>query len=269
MKKLLIILLVLVVLIISGCGDVEVTGDAVPNTGTVIQEEKPKFRDDVYSMNEAIRAGHLTYKATKVETFAKMGTSIFEKETDGKFVKIYLSITNKAKETKEMLTPGFKLIDSQDRKFDRFLEDMMHIADYLEFGKQLQPGLEESGAIIFEVPKDSKGLKLEIRGDWLSTAKITIDLSDIRDIGADTTQKERMEDIAEDMEEGGYTIEDMIIKCRSPFKCSSNCVQDSDIGRKDCPSGHLCCMTEKNETDQQMGDKMKQIGELLRELGLE
>ena len=49
------------------------------------------------------------YKITKVETFTEMGISMFEKETDGKFIKVYMDLTNNAKETKEIFTTRFKI----------------------------------------------------------------------------------------------------------------------------------------------------------------
>lgn len=196
-----------------------------------------------YSMNENIKVDYLTYKITKAESFTKMGTSMFKKETNGKFIKVYLDMTNNAKETKEIFTPRFRLIDNQDRKFDRLSDDMMYIADYLEFGKQLQPGLTSSGAIVFEVPKDSTDLKLEIRGDWLSTSKVVVLLSNIKNIGKDTTQKDEVDEMMDEaMEEAEEQMEDLMNQCNSPFVCTSSCPEYMDVGQKNCPSGQVCCI---------------------------
>ena len=93
-------------------------------------------------MNQNVNVDYLSYKVTKAETFSEMGTSMFNKATNGKFVKIYLDITNNAKETKQIFSPRFVLVDNQERQFERLSDDMMYIADYLEFGKQLQPSLQ-------------------------------------------------------------------------------------------------------------------------------
>ena len=120
---------------------------------------------------------------------------------------------------------------------------MMYIADYLEFGKQLQPGLATSGALVFEMPKDSQDLKLIITGDWLSNAEVKIKLSNIKDIGKDTTQKEEQDKVMDEaMKEGEEMMEELMNKCSSPFKCSSSCPDMMDVGQKDCPSGQVCCM---------------------------
>ena len=160
------------------------------------QTETPK--ETIYSMNQDIEVDYITYKITKAETFTEMGTSMFNKETEGKFVKVYLRLTNNAQETKQIFTPRFKIEDSKGRKYDRISDDMMYIADYLEFGKQLQPGLGTSGAIVFELPKDSENLKLVISGDWVSTSEVKVELSSIQDIGKDTTQKDEQDEMMDE-----------------------------------------------------------------------
>lgn len=232
---------------------------------TTIKEEEVK--ETIYSMNENVKVDYLAYKVTKAETFTEMGTSMFDKETTGKFIKVYLDITNNAKETKVIFTPRFTIMDNQDRKYERLSDDMMYISDYLELGKQLQPGLTASGAIVFEMPKDSEDLKLIIKGDWLSISSVEIALSNIKDIGKDTTQKEKTEEIIDEaMEEAEEMVEELQNKCNTPFKCSSNCATFSDVGQKDCPSGQVCCMTEQSEVDQQMEELEEQAQQQVEDL---
>ena len=224
-------------------------------------------KEIVYSMNKDIKVDYLTYEAIKVETFTKMGTSILKKETGGKFVKVYLKITNNAKETKQIFTPRFKVIDKQDRRFDRVADDIFYISDGLEFGKQLQPSLTISGAIVFELPKDSEELKLEISGDWISVTKIIIALSNIKNIGTDTTLKEKQDKMMDEvMEEAESQVEEIMSKCNAPFKCSSGCAAFADVGRKDCPSGQLCCMTEQSEVDKKVDELMEEAKKQTEEL---
>jgi len=252
----------------------------VPSTGNVVQsksdvstttkEAEPKkeeIKATPYLMNTDVKVDYLTYKVTNAETFTEMGTFIYNKKTEGKFVKVYLRITNNAKETKEILTPRFKIEDSQERKYDRLSDDMLYIADHLEFGKQLQPGLAVSGAIVFEMPKDAENLKLVISGDWLSTTEIKVQLSDIQNTGKDTTQKQEQDKMWDEaMEESEAKMEELMNKCNAPFKCSSDCATSSDVGRKDCPSGQLCCMVEQSEVDEKMDKLMEEAEQQTQEL---
>jgi len=192
MKKIIILSsLILIIFLISGCVKTSIKS-SMPST-TETSKEQEKEQSKFYNMNEEISVNELTYKVTKAESFTKMGTSMFEKTTEGRFIKVYIEIMNNGKETHTMFTPRFFIIDDQDRKYERLSDDMIYITDYLEFGAQLQPGLKKKGAIVFEVPKDQKQINLIITGDWLSVKSVQVQLSSIKEIGADTTQKEEQD----------------------------------------------------------------------------
>ena len=196
MKKLLLIGVLLIAVLVSGC--VEFPETPTTTDGNVQNQVEsaptPESQPEtIHATGEDVEVDYLAYKVTKAETFTEMGTSVFKKETNGKFVKVYLDITNNAKETKDIFSPRFTLVDHQDRRYDRLSDDILYIADGLELGKQVQPGLTTSGAIVFELPKDSENLVLVIKGDWLSTSQIKVSLSNIQNIGKDTTQKQEQD----------------------------------------------------------------------------
>ena len=234
---------IITLLFISGCVEFPEKSSINSNQNSISKELPEKQQETIYSMNQNVNVDYLSYKVTKAETFSEMGTSMFNKATNGKFVKIYLDITNNAKETKQIFSPRFVLVDNQERQFERLSDDMMYIADYLEFGKQLQPSLTASGAIVFELPKDAVGLKLVITGDWTSTSKVTITIPEIKDIGKDTTQKDEQDKMwDETMKESEEKTKELMNKCNAPFSCSSSCPDMLDVGQKDCSSGKVCCM---------------------------
>jgi hypothetical protein len=166
-----------------------------------IDEQIP---EKIYEINENIKLDYLTYKVTKVESFNKMGLTAYNKETNGKFIKVYIDITNDAKETENIFSPRFKIEDNQERMYDRLSDDSMYIADYIEFGKQLQPGLMASGAIVFEMPKDSFKLKLVISGDWSSLSEVKVDLHNIHDIDVDTTLQDEQDKMMDEIMQESY-----------------------------------------------------------------
>jgi len=152
-------------------------------------------------------------------------------------------ITNESNKSKNIFTPRFTLIDSKEREFDAYSISSMYIADGLSFAEQLQPGLAVEGAEVFELPKDAEGLKLEIKGDWLSLSKIIINIGKVTDIGKDTTLKDQQdEQMDELMEKAKQDTEELMNQCNAPFKCTSSCPQYMAVGQKDCSSGKVCCM---------------------------
>jgi hypothetical protein len=237
-------LLFIVIIIVSGISasnmsesntqEAKTPGKIQPTTQEKITQEKEVQIEKIYTMNDKINVDYLTYTIQKAETFTEMGSSIFNKKTNGKFVKIYIEIMNDAKETKDIFTPRFKIEDNQGRKFDRLSDDILYIADSISFGQQLQPGLSVSGAVVFELPKNTEDLNLIITGDWLSNTEIKVYLNDIKEIGKDTTQQEEQDKM----------IEDLMNQCNAPLKCSSSCKEYMGVGQKDCPSGQVCCMEQ-------------------------
>ncbi len=204
-----------------------------------------------YNMNQDISVDYRTYRITKAETFTEMGISPMKKITNEKFIKIYFQITNNANETKQIFSNRLKLIDGQNRKFDSLSDGSGYIANYLEWGMQIQPSLLVAGATVFEIPKDSEDLKLEISGDMFSTSKAIVNLSDIQDIGKDTSLQDMQDKVMDKSRntlpkgiEGGGTVvttnEVELTTCEEPFKCVSSC-QGANLGQMDCPSGKICC----------------------------
>ncbi|MBI2666324.1 DUF4190 and DUF4352 domain-containing protein [Candidatus Woesearchaeota archaeon] len=139
-----------------------------------------------YAMKQNVLIDDIAYKVTRADTFTKMGY-LLEKTTNGKFIKVYLDVTNNAKETQQIFTPRFTIVDGQGRRYARVADDIIYIAHPLELGKQINPSVASSGAIVFEVAKDSKDLVLVIRGDWLSVSEVRITLSNIGNVIEDTS----------------------------------------------------------------------------------
>ena len=223
----------IVVFTLNGSNEVS---DSLDESSVVVDNSASQTEDEeeiIYSIDENIPVDYLTYKVTNVETFTEMGSTFLKEETNGKFIKVYIEITNNALETKQLFSPRFTIVDSLDRSYDEFSGYGLYISDGFDFGQQLQPGLSESGAVVFEMPKDSEELTLVINGDWLSMTEVKISLDQINDVRIDTT----LEDEQDAM------IEESMNKCSAPFKCFSSCDEYMDVGQKDCSAGEVCCMS--------------------------
>jgi len=176
-------------------------------------EEKPEQKTtELSKIGDDIRVDYLTYKVVKVETYTSIGTALLGKETQGLFYKVYLTITNNAKESKNIFTPRFKIIDDEGYSYDSDIEAEIYIDDTIRFGEQLQPRLAISGAKIFEVPKIAKNLKLEISGDWLSTDKVVVELDKIIAKGKETSMQDKIDDQLDEYKEQAQKNTDELMK---------------------------------------------------------
>lgn len=127
------------------------------------------------NIGEKIIVDDISYMVNNVKTFVTLG-NYFKEKADGVFYVIDLTIENIGKETQNIFSSRFKLIDDQGRIFDEDSEAKYKLNNPIDFGEQIHPNLPIKGTIVFDLPKDAKGLKLEIKGDWLSVEKVLVDL---------------------------------------------------------------------------------------------
>jgi len=135
-----------------------------------ITKGKPRESEECvkkYGIGDSISVGYLDVTVNDVETSQKIGEYIMDtfmgEKADGVFYIIDLTIENKAKESKN-LYDCFSIVDDQGRSFsyDTNAEIYYEGKETLMIATQLQPGLPKEGIKIFDLPENSKDLKLKI-----------------------------------------------------------------------------------------------------------
>ncbi|MFB7142408.1 DUF4352 domain-containing protein [Gottfriedia sp. NPDC056225] len=113
----------------------------------------------------------VTIKVNGIESKNRIGGAYTKEIAQGVFKVVSLSITNGQKDAITLDANSFKLIDDKGREFTYSTsgQTALEIADNSLsdfFLKQLNPGLTQNGKIVFDLPKDAKGLKLQARGGF-------------------------------------------------------------------------------------------------------
>jgi hypothetical protein len=175
MKKILkwggiIFVILIVVGVIAGAGKSNNSSSNTNNAANTASGNNQAETKTVAKLNEPVTDSDLVFTATAVDTATTLGNQYTKKDAQGMFQIITLKIENKGKETKTVDSSMISLTDSQGRKFDRSIEGQT--AKGLSQGKvdlflqQVQPGLNVTGDIVFDVPKDATGLKLLVKGSY-------------------------------------------------------------------------------------------------------
>ena len=175
MKKILkwggIIFVILIVIgVVAGAGKSNNSSSNTNNAANTASGNNQTETKTVAKLNEPVTDSDLVFTATAVDTATTLGNQYTKKDAQGMFQIITLKIDNKGKETKTVDSSMISLTDSQGRKFDRSIEGQT--AKGLSQGKvdlflqQVQPGLNVTGDIVFDVPKDATGLKLLVKGSY-------------------------------------------------------------------------------------------------------
>ncbi|HHB1882707.1 TPA: DUF4352 domain-containing protein [Bacillus cereus] len=107
-----------------------------------------------------------------VESIDSVGGEYLKEKAQGVFKVVEVTITNNQKDAITVDANSFKLVDNKDREFTYSTQaqtafDVGNGGKSDFFLKQLNPGLSQTGKIIFDVPADAQGLVLKARGGMM------------------------------------------------------------------------------------------------------
>lgn len=134
-----------------------------------VTEEEAEIgsKDNPYSINESITINNeVNWKILSAEDLGDTLEAIDEwsddKTTTGKFIKVRFTVKNVGKEMKTIT--DLRLFDNEDREFVTYDESFGYIEEEEELFllENINPGLERTYTVVYEVPKDSKYFILEI-----------------------------------------------------------------------------------------------------------
>lgn len=166
-------LLTFIVFSFSGCSDT--TGNQQNSNG---QAEAPQQE---YKVGDQFKTGYFNYYLQKVEQKSSVGNQFLKYQAGGVYEICYMAAINGDKEPRYVDRSMFKLVDDQNRSYSISSEAttayvMEYNSQYDFFLKQANPGVQVNGLLVFDIPKDAKGLKLEVSGGFFSSEKAYVKL---------------------------------------------------------------------------------------------
>jgi len=131
---------------------------------------------------DEVKVWNFNYKITKVENKQTVWNEFYSKKANWVFKILYIEATNNSNEPKTLDSNLFKLLDDSWKSFSYSIEWNSALAttqkDHKDFFlTQMQPWLKVSWTIIFDIPQDSKWLKLEVTGWYWSAEKAYIEIN--------------------------------------------------------------------------------------------
>ena len=170
-----VIIVIFIILGIAGSGNKNSsTSNSGSNTASTNQTAKvAKVGDTVTDSN------NMGFTVNGVTTTATLGSSYTAKTAQGIYEVVNVTIKNGGKSTATINSSDFKITDSQGRSYDPSTDGMTakEMADGKTsfFLQQVQPGLNVTGDLVFDIPATDTGLKLLVQGSMFSDGQ-TIDL---------------------------------------------------------------------------------------------
>lgn len=138
------------------------------------EEAEIGSKDNPYSINESITINNeVNWKILSAKDLGGILEAIDrwsdDKTTTGKFIKVRFTVKNIGKEMKTLT--DLRLFDDEEREFVTYDESFGYIEEEEELFllENINPGMEKTCTVIYEVPKDSKDFILEITNlEWAS-----------------------------------------------------------------------------------------------------
>ncbi|WP_242227211.1 DUF4352 domain-containing protein [Bacillus cereus group sp. BfR-BA-01315] len=137
-----------------------------------VKKEEPKKEEPKKELSKEGESSKVKIAVGSVETLESVGNEITNEKAQGIFKVVEISITNNQKDAITVDANSFKLVDNQDREFKYSTQaqttyDIANGGKLDFFLKQLNPGLTQTGKVIYDVPKDAQGLVLKARGGMM------------------------------------------------------------------------------------------------------
>ena len=172
-----IITIILIIFIIGGIGSILFPEEQSDNPKT---ETKTTF-----AIGDKISIDNVDYTVNEAFNLPIVGSSYVNKEADGTFVIISIEVKNNKNNEILLTSNDFKLKDSQSRVYNADSSAGLYLdtMGYKSFMfKQLGAGLSTNGEVVFDVPKDAKGLVLEISGESILSDSKYVSIGDVSNL---------------------------------------------------------------------------------------
>ncbi|WP_394679930.1 DUF4352 domain-containing protein [uncultured Exiguobacterium sp.] len=146
---------------------VEVEQEAVKSEVKPVKPVKAKAAakpvKKTYGVNDQVKVGKLTYVVNDVKMVDTLSNVLGEKKTSGQFLVISLTILNGDKEERFVDSNMFK-VNVGDTEYSADTElDLYANEDGMGFFLEtINPNIEKSGNIVFELPKQVQNPNLEV-----------------------------------------------------------------------------------------------------------
>jgi hypothetical protein len=167
---------------VSGCagsdspdnGDTGADGDPNQATDSPTETESSE-EENQHDIGESFEVGSgekaIRYIVEEATLARAIGSSNFNVSADGLFLIVILQMENIGTESIDITSRHLRLVDSQGREFDASTEASTYFSQDTRFDvegilfEQLQPGLEQTKAVAFDVPtEESYALKVDPAG---------------------------------------------------------------------------------------------------------
>lgn len=125
-----------------------------------------------YGLNESFKVGYTRYSVKGFNWKRRLGNAYFGKDADSRYLLVNLTVKNEDKENRAI--PPFTLEDENGATYDTS-PDAMYLGDKAIIFDSLNPGVQKSATLVFDVPPEHHYTLVVSGGFWSGEeARVTL-----------------------------------------------------------------------------------------------
>lgn len=128
-----------------------------------------------YQVGEPITLNSFKYTINSVEQKTNIIGAMGYLTKEGNFLIVDLTLENVGNEA-EYINDELYIVDSQNREFESDYEYSMYVDNYLSSINKINPGLSETGQLVFDIPENLEGKLCIKKNMWATECSAYIQL---------------------------------------------------------------------------------------------
>lgn len=150
----------------TGSGSDSSSSSESSSSNEKVQESK---KDTLPGLGETVSDGKFSFAVWKVKCgHTSVGSGFMVEKASGQFCIIDISVKNTGDEAQTLFSSNQKVIDDQGREFQTADTAMMAMDQTDLWLKEINPGLQINGQLVFDMPLDAKPVKIELHDSAFS-----------------------------------------------------------------------------------------------------
>lgn len=176
-----ILVIIVLIIIASAGGKKDKGGNKTIDSNLASPDTAAKPEEQKYKMNDKVPVGYFIFSVGSVKNLEEISDGFTKRKAAGIYKIVGIAAFNADKESRYLDNSMFKLLDSKGRIYDNSVEGSMAVSTNSNgemnlFLKQISPSLATGGILVFDVPDNADGFRLEVSGGFGSPEKRYIEL---------------------------------------------------------------------------------------------
>ncbi|MFI6534202.1 DUF4352 domain-containing protein [Nonomuraea sp. NPDC050547] len=130
------------------------------------KKEKPK--PETAGIGDVVKDGKFSFKVTRLERRGQVGGEFLNKDAQGVFLLVHVTVKNVSDEAQAFSGSAQKLFDGKGAEYEASSEAAIYLQDSKSLYEKINPGNSVKGVVLFDIPKTVKPASIELHDSMFS-----------------------------------------------------------------------------------------------------